>query len=106
MRKIKRKLRYYKEVINPNFEDQKYLSVVTRSQKKINIAKIRTNFHELHNEIGCRYIPKTPWEEMVFHLCESMNVEDANHFLLECPATPTLDLSFIVFAWIKTFITS
>ena len=41
----KRKLRYYKEVINPNFEDQKYLSVVTSSQKKINIAKIRMNSH-------------------------------------------------------------
>ena len=30
----KRKLRYYKEVINPNLEDQKYLSVVTSSWKK------------------------------------------------------------------------
>ena len=44
---VKRKLRYYKEVINPNLEDQKYLLVVTSSQKKINIAKIRTNSHEL-----------------------------------------------------------
>ena len=35
---VKRKLRYYKEVINPNLEDQKYLSVVTSSQTKINIA--------------------------------------------------------------------
>ena len=26
---VKRKLRYYKEVINPNWEYQKYLSVVT-----------------------------------------------------------------------------
>ena len=39
----KRKLRYYKEVINPTLEDQKYLSVLTSSKKKINIAKIRTN---------------------------------------------------------------
>ena len=37
---VKRKLRCYKEVINPNLEDQKYLSVVTSSWKKINIAKI------------------------------------------------------------------
>ena len=44
---VKRKLRYYKEVINPNLEDQKYLSVVTSSWKKINIAKIRTSSHEL-----------------------------------------------------------
>ena len=35
---VKRKLRYYKEVINPNLEDQKYLSIVTSSQNKFNIA--------------------------------------------------------------------
>jgi len=44
------KLRYYKEIINPNLEDQKYLSTLTSSKKKINIAKIRTNSHELHSE--------------------------------------------------------
>ena len=33
---VKRKLRYYREVINPNLEDQKYLSVVTSSQSKKN----------------------------------------------------------------------
>ena len=41
----KRKLRYYKEVINPTLEDQKYLFVLTSSKKNINIAKIRTNCH-------------------------------------------------------------
>ena len=46
----KRKLKYYNEVIDPTPEDQKYLSVLTSSQKKINIAKIRTNSHELHSE--------------------------------------------------------
>ena len=34
---VKRKLRYYKEVIIPNLEDQKYLSVVTSSWKKIGL---------------------------------------------------------------------
>ena len=29
------KLRYYKEFINPTIEDQKYLSVLTSSKKKI-----------------------------------------------------------------------
>ena len=48
----KRKLRYYKEVINPTLEDQKHLSVLTSSKKKINIAKIRMNSHELHTETG------------------------------------------------------
>ena len=30
----KRKLRYYKEVINPTLEDQKYLYVLTSSKKR------------------------------------------------------------------------
>ena len=62
---VKRKLRYYKEVITPNLEDQKYQSVVTSSRKKINIAKVRMNSHELHRETGNWSIPKTPWAEMV-----------------------------------------
>jgi hypothetical protein len=44
------KLRYYKYVINPNLEDQKYLSVLPSVMKKISIAKIRTNSHEIHSE--------------------------------------------------------
>ena len=64
----KRKLRCYKEVINPNLEDQKYLSILTSVNKKINIAKIRTNSLELHSEIGCWMIPKTPWDEIIYHL--------------------------------------
>jgi hypothetical protein len=79
------KLRYYKEVINPNLEDKKYLSVLTSVKKKINIAKIRTNSHELHSETGHWSIPKTPWDERVCHLCDTKRVEDEKHFLLECP---------------------
>ena len=47
---------------------------------------IRTNSHELHSETGRWTIPKTPWAERIFHLCETMSVEDENHFLLDCPA--------------------
>ena len=79
----KRKLRYYKEVINPNVEDQKYLSTLTSTRNKIHIAKIRTNSHEFHSETGRWKIPKTPWEERICQLCESMSVEDESHFLLE-----------------------
>ena len=46
------KLRYYKEVINPTLKDQKYLSLLTSSKKKNNIAKIRTNSHELYSKTG------------------------------------------------------
>jgi hypothetical protein len=52
----KRKLRYYKDVINPNLEDQNYLSVFPSVKKKISIAKIRTNSHELHNEIDGQFV--------------------------------------------------
>jgi len=98
------KLRYYKEIINPTLEDQKYLSVLTSSKKKINTAKIGTNSHELHSET-CRWeVPKTPWVERICHLRENMNIKDENHFLLECLRTPTLDLSFIIFVAILTFL--
>ena len=80
----KRKLRYYKEVINPTLENQKYLSALTSSKKKINIAKIRTNSHELHSETGRWTVPKTPWMERIYRLCENRIIEDENHFLLEC----------------------
>ena len=73
----KRKLRYYKEVINPTLEDQKYLSVLTSSKKKINITKIRTNSHELHSKTGRWEVRKTPWVETIFHIYEHMNIEDA-----------------------------
>ena len=59
------KLRYYKDVINPNLEDQNYLSVLTSVKKKINIAKIRINSRELHSETGRWSIPKIPWDERV-----------------------------------------
>ena len=64
----KRKLRYYKEVINPSLENQKYLSVLTSSKKKTNIGKIRTNSHELHSETSRWAVPKTPWVERIYHL--------------------------------------
>ena len=82
----KRKLRYYKEVINPTLEDQKYLSVLTSLKKKINIAKIRTNSHELHSETGHWEVLKTPWVERICHLCENMKIEDEKDFLLEFPS--------------------
>jgi len=91
---VKRKLRYYKEVINPNLEVQNYLYVLTSSKKKISIAKIRTNSHELHSELGHWTIPKTPWVERNCHLCESTSFEDERHFLLDCPTYSHIRLQF------------
>ena len=50
---VKRKLGYYKEIINPNFEDQNYLFILT----------------------------KTPLVEKTCHLYQSMNIEEKKHFL-------------------------
>ena len=74
------------EVINPTLEDQKYIYVLTSSKKKNNIAKRTANSHELHNETSPWEIPKTPWVKRIRCLCENMNIEDENHFLLECLA--------------------
>ena len=73
-------------MVNPNLEDQKYLYVLTSSKKKNNIAKIRMNSHELHSETGRWTSPKTPWVERTCRLYENRNIEDENHFLLECTA--------------------
>ena len=46
---------------------------------------MRTNSHELHSETGRWTVPKTPSVERICRLYENMNIEDKNHFLLECP---------------------
>ena len=82
----KRKLRYYKDVINPKLEDQNYLSILPSVKKKIIIAKIRKKYHEIHSETRHLSIPKTLWDERVCHLYETKRVEDENQFLLDCPS--------------------
>jgi hypothetical protein len=55
----KTKLRYCKEILNPNLEDQKYNFVIASTKNKINISKIRRNSHELHSKTWHCTIPKT-----------------------------------------------
>ena len=54
------KLRYYKDVINANIEDQNYLSILQSVKKKISIVKIITNYPELHSETRRWSITKMP----------------------------------------------
>ena len=68
---VKRKLRYYKEVINPNLEDGKYLYALISWKKKINTAKRIKKSHELHSKD-------------LLALYKSMSIEEGFHFLLEC----------------------
>jgi len=72
--------------------------------KQLRLLKIRTNSHELHSETGHWVVPKTPWLERICHLFENRNIEDENHFLLECPSATTLDLNFKIFAATLTFL--
>ena len=56
----KRRLRYYRGVINPILDNQNYLFVLTSTKKKMNIAGIRTNSHELRSETWRWFTPKIP----------------------------------------------
>ena len=47
----KRKLRYYREVINPTLDNRNYLSIM-------NIARIRTKSHDLRSETEWGSTPK------------------------------------------------
>ena len=60
----KGKLKCY-EVINPTLANHNYLSVLTNAKKEMNIAKIRTNSHELRSEMRCWFIPKTSLDERI-----------------------------------------
>ena len=56
----KRKLRYYKEVINPIVDNQNYLSMLTSTKSKMNIARIRNKSRELQSDSKRSSTPKTP----------------------------------------------
>ena len=62
------------------------------------------NSHEIHSETGRWAVPKTPWVERIFYLCENMNIEDENHFLLECPTYTHIRSQFHIFVAIPTFL--
>lgn len=68
----------------PNLANKIYLYIMTNVKNKINVSKIITNSHELHNDIGCWSIVKTPWDERFYHPCDTNRLEYENHFLLDC----------------------
>ena len=74
----KRNLKYYKEVSNPTLDNQNYLSVLSSNKKKMNISKIRTNSHELRSETKWWAIPKTPWNDRIYQIWDSKQVEDCS----------------------------
>ena len=78
-------MRYYKEVINPTLDNQNYLFVLSNNKKKMSIAKVRPNSHELLSETRWGSIPMTPWNDRIYQICDSKKVEDEKHLFLDCP---------------------
>ena len=93
------------DLTNCNSRRSKVSLSFNQFKEKINIPQIRTNSHELHSETRCWTIPKASLPKNIFHLCETMSVEDENHFLLEFPSAPTLDLNLKIFVTIQIFLT-
>ena len=79
----KSKLRYYKEVINPTLDNHNYLSMLNNTKSKMNITGIRTNSHELQSDTEQWSTPRTPWDDIIFPICDTKKVEDENNFLLD-----------------------
>ena len=103
---VKRKLRYYKEVINPNMEDQNYLLVVISLWKKINIPRLEWTLMNSIAKQGVVLSLKLHIQKG-FVICVSLWVLRMTvTFSLSALLTPTLDLSFIVFSTIHAFIAS
>lgn len=72
----KSKLRYYKEVIKPTLANWTCLFVLNNVKKKMNIARIKSRFHELHSKNGSFSIPKTPSDKRICHLYDTKRVDD------------------------------
>ena len=85
----KRKLRHYKEVINPTVDNHNYLSMLTSTKIKMNIARIRTKSRELQSETKKSSTPNTPQDDRIFQICNTKKVEDENKFLLDNHGFPT-----------------
>ena len=75
------RLQVYK-VINSDFIVPKHLGLPFHMRKLI--SKIRCSSHRLEIERG-RYT-KTQREDRICKICDSGEVEDENHFLIQCPA--------------------
>jgi hypothetical protein len=98
------KLRYYKDVINPNLEYQNYLSFLMSVNTKIKIVKIRTNFHELNLGIG-QFLKCHGMKECVtFVTLRRLKMKNTFSYIVQ--PIPILDLIFKICFTLPTFLTS
>lgn len=103
--KGKIQLIYYKEVINPTLGNQNYLCILTSTRNKMNIAKIRTNFHEIWSEIRHWFMSKTPIDEIIYYLYNIKKVKYKKTLSSNARPLPTFFLIFKTFSTLPTFLT-
>jgi hypothetical protein len=92
----KRKLRYYKDVINPNLEDQNYLSVLPSVKKKISsMVKLGVGqFLKCHGMKEC----------VTFVTLRRLKMKHTFSYIVQ--PIPILDLIFKILITLPTFLTS
>jgi hypothetical protein len=85
--------------------DQNYLYISISVKKKISIAKIRTNSHELHRKNGIKKILKhcVLKEFVIFVTLRGLKMK--NTFLHNVLHAPTIHHNFKIFATILTLLT-
>ena len=71
-------------MINPNLENQNYLSIFASVKNKINITRIKQILTSFIVKLGIGLFPKHHSMKKC-HLCNTTRIEDEKHFLLNCP---------------------
>ena len=84
------RLSFYKKV-KSEFEMENYLNI-TNFQQRRHISKLRCSDHGLEIEKGRH--KNTPRNERLCKLCKSGQIEDEEHFLLDCSLYSTLRLKY------------
>jgi len=74
--------------------NQNYFSNIISLENKLNIAKIRTNAHNLHNETSHWANLKSPRDEQICKICDTNEVEDEHHFHLAFPTLNNIGYNF------------
>ncbi len=88
----KSKLKLYKS-IKHKFEVEKYLLLNIDKYEKSLLSQLRYGILPLRTETG-RYVNERP-EERICTLCNTNNIENAEHFLFDCPMYDNYRLEFM-----------
>ena len=73
---------YRKHKLNIKLEP--YLLQVRNKKHRRMLAKLRLSDHKLENETGRHQQPKVDQDRRIFRLCNTSEVENEIHFLMQC----------------------